>query len=1122
MKRRGKNMVIHKSLIIKLFFSVFFLVEPGGAKAQVDIWDIVSHPIKEDTIELTATDLENCVISFESHDGTLQTGVKTVKYYDDFGRLKETVLTGVSPSRKDMVSYIDYDNAGRLFRTWLPGASDNSDGSFVMRDQAVSRSSVTNADVAPYSMMLYESSPLDRVMHQFGAGTVWHDNMKSIKTDFIINVENENHLNVLSLRIVDGTGDAVSIVVDGNLPSGTLQGVKTTDEESNERYEFKDLWDNTVLSRAIVDGEEYDTYYVYDAMGKLRAVLPPAIMEGIAIGKIDADLVNQYAYLYRYDKQFRLAGKKLPGCEWQHMFYDNADRLVFSQDGNQRDRNEFSFYVYDAIGRECIRGVFTPHGAIGNVSGYVKCTFKGTNSLWKGYDVSGISINSPFIMSVNYYDNYDFISLSSVTTWPAEKIPLFDSLDIQPNAQGLLTGCITAICTNNVENSNLEYLYKAVYYDNRSRIVHTEETNILGGIDTENLCLSFTGIPLQRTHVQTRGSQWAMTEVYTYSYDHAQRIKDVKHRLNDNDERIIAHYDYDDLGRVSLKTLGNGVSIRYNYNARGWLSMLGSSKFHESLEYNYNGNISAQSWLTTSSCPDGYYNFSYDNLSRLTNAQWTNPDSEYDYSVDYSYDKMGNILTLQRRGMQKTADGEDYACSVDDLSMNYDGNHLIRVSDDHYSLDDKRIYDFWDGADETVEYYYDSNGNMTQDLNKGISQIKYSHQNLPLCISFPDDSVKYSYSFSGEKLSSTYYKTIYKGPVPLKPGLTSPHPPLRPVLLIRNTAYCKNFTYNTPELVRIDIDGGYISFSNRSDVPVYHYYIQDHLGSNRMVLSENGEIEQEMHYYPFGGILGESNDGNDQRYRYNGKEYESLGGLNLHDYGARYYDQTLGRWHVMDEMAEKYYNISPYAYCANNPLKYVDIGGKDGVISIYGNNIIISSNIFLYGEGATKSVLKQMQNDVNTIWGNNYAIKHNGTTYNVCFNINMSLYADEEKSNPVFIPDAWNPYSRNNYIKVTDDDRRSGVYGSDEGVWRSRGRNGKSLSDDDPAPHEIGHILGLHDQYTDKNGIKKGWEKNIMGDSKGGKVDNRNIKDILKDVWQEYDKWINDGNNGVFKYEINP
>ncbi len=89
----------------------------------------------------------------------------------------------------------------------------------------------------------------------------------------------------------------------------------------------------------------------------------------------------------------------------------------------------------------------------------------------------------------------------------------------------------------------------------------------------------------------------------------------------------------------------------------------------------------------------------------------------------------------------------------------------------------------------------------------------------------------------------------------------------------------------------------------------------------------------------------------------------------------------------------------------------------------------------------------------------------------------MSLYVDEEKSNPVFIPDAWNPYSRNNYIKVTDDDRRSGVYGSDEGVWRSRGRNGKSLSDDDPAPHEIGHILGLHDQYTDKNGIKKGWEK---------------------------------------------
>ena len=83
-----------------------------------------------------------------------------------------------------------------------------------------------------------------------------------------------------------------------------------------------------------------------------------------------------------------------------------------------------------------------------------------------------------------------------------------------------------------------------------------------------------------------------------------------------------------------------------------------------------------------------------------------------------------------------------------------------------------------------------------------------------------------------------------------------------------------------------------------------------------------------MHYYPFGGIMGESSEGNAQPFRYNGKEYETMGGLNMHDYGARFYDQTLGRWHVMDEKAEDYYNVSPYAYCMNDPVNAIDPDGK--------------------------------------------------------------------------------------------------------------------------------------------------------------------------------------------------
>ena len=153
-------------------------------------------------------------------------------------------------------------------------------------------------------------------------------------------------------------------------------------------------------------------------------------------------------------------------------------------------------------------------------------------------------------------------------------------------------------------------------------------------------------------------------------------------------------------------------------------------------------------------------------------------------------------------------------------------------------------------------------------------------------------------------------------------------PPLSTnVALTLKTDYCGNMIYENGQLSKILTDVGYITLANST--PTYHYYLQDHLGNNRVVIDEYGQVEQVNHYYAFGGLLGESTGGGAQSYKYNGKELDRMHGLDWYDYGARHYDAVLGRWLCVDPLAEKYPNYSSHIYCMDNPIKSVDLFGTD-------------------------------------------------------------------------------------------------------------------------------------------------------------------------------------------------
>ncbi|MDO3645237.1 DUF6443 domain-containing protein [Mucilaginibacter sp. L3T2-6] len=895
-----------------------------------------------------------------------------IVYYDGLGMPVQEVSVKLSPAGNDLVQVHAYDAFDREVLKYLPYADAVNDGSYKstgISKQATFYSTgspnvvVTNS---PYAEVSYEASPMNRVkeisapgdIYQLAGGHTVKSDMttndldvfsgankngtkKVIKYLATINADQTYSLSVASpTNTYDINKLTVSITKSENWTSAL--GVVGTTEE------YKDNEGNILVKRTYnLNGsttEMLSTYYVYNDMGQLVFVLPP--LADPDSGTIPAATLNNLCYQYAYDYKGRMSQKRIPGKGWEFMIYNKLDHVVLSQDANQRNKTpqEWNFAKFDNLGRTILTGIWAQSSTTldASLDAPSRTNYQAlataydnpasatpahplyetvNNSVAIGYT----SVSEPqaagtlTYYKLNYYDDYVVPNLAPYSV-PAT----FTDATASNRMRGLPTTSFVYIL-----GSSGKYLCSTTFYDDLGRTAQQFSQHYLNAtvsasnydqvINTYNFDNSVDNVT--RNHYTVAGGATpALVMSNGYDYDQAGRMKRINKTIG-SQSVVLVKNDYNEIGQLAAKHLHstNGTTflqdINYSYNERGWLKQINSpttttatQAFGMQLYYGddpvtarkqYNGNIGTIKWRLRQATGSPTvpaaesFGYTYDAINRLTATAFSATAMTNMFNETLTYDRNGNIKTLTRNGNVSGA-----AAAIDQLTYTYANtglsNQLASVADAAVNTGGL--------ASGTTSYTYDKNGNLLTDDQKALT-IVYNLLNLPVSVTKTGDPtpINFTYTADGTKL--------------------------RKVSSVGVRDYISGIEYNNGSMDFVMTEEGRAIKSTNF---VFEYYLKDHLGNTRVTVKDDGSVNQLQDYYAFGmdidnGYSSPTSPSN--TYKYNGKEQDNELGLNMYDYGARFYDPVIARWVTPDPLAEFMRKWTPYNYVLNNPLKFVDPTG---------------------------------------------------------------------------------------------------------------------------------------------------------------------------------------------------
>lgn len=880
---------------IPYLFLIHFYINDSKAQVTTSRNHVISNTIKRSGVT-TQTDVDALNIQ-----GRLQ----QVSYFDGLGRTIQSIIVEATPGNKDLITPVDYDGYGREIKKFLPYTQTgaNTNGAYqtnVFTDQAnYYNPSVNNPvnvqkDVMPFAQNHLEFSPYSRPVETGAPGQTWQPgNGKGIKPISGFNTLTED---VRRFTINNSLPVAGAAYTDNELFKVTVYN-----EHGKQIITYKDREGKLILRKLQVSNSPginhtgwVCTYYVYDELNRLRFVLQPKLVDVLATSNfttaVDINLKKHLCFSYEYDARGRMTVKQVPGAEPVFMVYDARDRLVLSQDGNLRAQipSKWLYTKYDELNRPASSGLLT--------NGTAHSTHLA--NAYNSTDYLSTLTGTWDELTATFYDDYSWLTSTTGHNFTAtrstaddgELLPVsaFTEAVIQSNdTRGMVTGSRVKII------GTATFLYTITYYDKDGRVIQAQTQNNTGtnAVDVVTTQYSFSGQPLLliARHQKKGINEQTHVTVTKNNYDDGGRLLTTEKKITITPAagaQVVKNWqttvqmEYDALGQPKSKKLGNKpgaatgtplTTLDFDYNIRGWLTSVNKNYlqsesvqdryFGMELAYdkdavntygskNFNGNISGTSWRSAGDGVQRKYDYSYDNVNRLTNATFTQPggSTAIDYTVsNITYDLNGNILTMQQKGWKPGG-----SVLVDDLVYTYEPNsNWLRNVKDNVNDNQSKLGDFKTSAlhtqgktTATVDYTYDANGNAVRDRNKdmetsgGGAGIEYNYLNLISKITVKASAtankgtVEYQYDAAGNKLS----KKVTEG------------------ASIKTTLYVGGAVYENDVLQFIAHEEGrvrWVPINGASPARLeYDYFIKDHLGNTRVVLTE----EQQTDMYPVASL----------------------------------------------------------------------------------------------------------------------------------------------------------------------------------------------------------------------------------------------------------------------------